>query len=403
MKNITVLGLGYIGLPAAALLANKGFKVLGIDIDEKIIHTINQGKIHIVEPKLEKLVYKAVKNNNLIASLNIKKSDVFIVAVPTPFHSKKLNKNTNTPKPNIDYVINAIEKIITVLEPGNLILIESTIPVGTTEIVAKLIKSRGFPLENFFLAHSPERVLPGNIIYELINNDRIVGGIDSKSTKQAARFYNSFILGNVYKTESRTAEMAKLTENAFRDLNIAFANEISMLCNELKINALDLINLANKHPRVNILQPGCGVGGHCIAVDPWFIVDKSNGKAKLIQQARETNISKTNWVLKKIRDAIKIFTKNHSRNPYVAIMGITFKPDVDDLRESPALNIYKKLRSKFKNIYAHDPYVPIYENFEFIHEKDFKKIDIFIYLVAHKQFKEYNLRESDLDFCGISR
>jgi len=401
MKKISILGLGYIGLPTAALLAKNTYKVFGVDIDEKIVRQINEGSIHIVEPQLEKLVKIAIKKNTLKASLEIKKSDVFIVAVPTPFHSKKLNNKTRTPKPNIDYVIKAIKKILTVLEPGNLILIESTIPVGTTEKIAKLILSKGFDLDSFYLAHSPERVLPGNILKELVNNDRIVGGINNKSTIKAAKFYETFVRGNVYKTNSKTAEMSKLTENAYRDLNVAFANEISILCDDLNINPTELIQLANKHPRVNILTPGCGVGGHCIAVDPWFIVDKSNGKAKLIEQARNTNNHKSDWVLQKIHDKILSYKKKYGKDPVIACMGLTFKPNVDDLRESAALKITLGLTKKFKAIFAHDPYVSSHDKLNILSSNKLNNIDIFIYLVAHNDFKKRKLNENDLDFCGI--
>ena len=278
-NKICIMGMGYIGLPTAALLANKGYQVHGVDVNQDTIDTINRGEIHIMEPDLDKFVKDAVNNNALTANIKPAESDIFMIAVPTPFHADKLNKVTNSPIPNVDYIKDATKKIAPYVKSGNLILLESTSPVGTTDMMADILKKEGIDINNVFIAHSPERVLPGHIMRELIENDRVVGGINNESTKKAADFYRTFVEGEVLETTAKTAEMAKLTENSFRDVNIAFANELSILCDDMDIDVRELIYLTNKHPRVNVLNPGCGVGGHCISVDPWFIVDSANGKA----------------------------------------------------------------------------------------------------------------------------
>ena len=319
-KKVCIIGMGYIGLPLAALLANRGYQVNGVDINQHTVDIINRGKIHIVEPGLDTFVYSAVKSGNLVVSIKPDEADIFIIAVPTPFHADKLNEITNSPTPNVNYIVDAAKQIATYVKSDNLILLESTSPVGTTDMVAEILKKEGVDINGIYIAHSPERVLPGQIIRELVENDRVVGGVNNASTKEAAEFYRTFVDGEVFETNAKTAEMTKLTENSFRDVNIAFANELSMLCDDMDINVRELILLANKHPRVNILNPSCGVGGHCISVDPWFIVDSANGKAKMIAQARRTNNYKADWVVEKIKNTVLQFEVKNNKKPKVVKM-----------------------------------------------------------------------------------
>ena len=393
------MGMGYIGLPTAALLANRGYQVHGVDINQHAIDTINRGEIHIVEPELDTFVRSAVQSGSLVANIKPSEADIFMIAVPTPFHADKINEITNSPIPNIDYVVDATKQIASYIKPGNLILLESTSPVGTTDMMASVLKKEGVDIDSIFIAHSPERVLPGHIMRELIENDRVVGGVNDESTKKAAEFYRTFVEGEVLETTAKTAEMAKLTENSFRDVNIAFANELSMLCDDMDIDVRELISLANRHPRVDVLNPGCGVGGHCISVDPWFIVDSANGKAKMIEQARRTNDYKADWVIEKIKKEVLIFEKDNGRKATIACMGLAFKPDIDDLRESPALYIAQEL-VKDIDIKVVEPNIKAYKDLELIELEEGLGMDICIYLVAHKQFKGVNIKENDLDFCG---
>ena len=295
IKKVCVIGLGYIGLPTAALLANKGYAIHGVDLDQRAVDIINRGEIHIVEPELDTFVKSAVNSGNLKADTKPAAADVFIIAVPTPFHEGFV--------PNVDYVCAATLSIAPYIKPGNIVILESTSPVGTTEMVASLLADNGVNVADIFVAHCPERVLPGKIMKELVENDRIVGGTTAAATRITADFYRDFVQGEVLETDAKTAEMAKLTENSYRDTNIAFANELSILCDKFEINVWELIRLANRHPRVNILQPGAGVGGHCIAVDPWFIVHKGGKDAKMIRTAREVNTYKTEWTIEKIKNA----------------------------------------------------------------------------------------------------
>jgi UDP-N-acetyl-D-mannosaminuronic acid dehydrogenase len=398
-KKICIMGMGYIGLPTAALLANRGYQVHGVDINQHIIDTINRGEIHIVEPDLDKFVKTAVIANTLTANIEPIEADIFMIAVPTPFHTDRLNEATNSPIPNVDYIVDATKKIAPYIKPNNLILLESTSPVGTTDMVADLLKKEGVDVNKIYIAHSPERVLPGCIMRELIENDRVVGGINNKSTQKAAEFYRTFVEGEALETTAKTAEMAKLIENSFRDVNIAFANELSMLCDDMDIDVRELILLANRHPRVNVLSPGCGVGGHCISVDPWFIVDSANGKAKMIEQARRTNDYKADWVVEKIKNKILQFEKDNGRTPTVVCMGLAFKPDIDDLRESPALYIVQELKKSI-NLKVVEPNIKSYKNLDVIELREGLNMDICIYLVAHRQFKKCNIKKSDLVFCG---
>lgn len=360
MKNVCVFGLGYIGLPTAAMFAHHGANVVGVDINQHAVDTINQGKIHIVEPGLEAIVKQAVDNGKLKASLTPVHSDAYLIAVPTPF---KGDDHT----PDLSYIKAVSEALAPLLEKGDVVILESTSPVGATEqMVAWLAEARPdltFPKyhepdneADIYVAYCPERVLPGKVVEELISNDRIIGGMTKESTKKAQEVYRLFVQGDLLATNSRTAEMAKLTENASRDVSIAFANELSIISDKLDINVWELIELANHHPRVNILQPGAGVGGHCIAVDPWFIVNQNPDEAKIIRAAREINDNKPNWVIEKIHAEVDKLKEQGVEKPTVALLGLAFKPNIDDLRESPAVNIAKQmLDSKSANVLLVEP------------------------------------------------
>jgi len=391
-NKVCVIGLGYIGLPTAAILANNGFKVTGVDIQKSVVECINKGEIHIVEPDLELHVKSAVEEKNLMASLYPSKADIFIIAVPTPFHDNYA--------PNINYIIDATKSIAPFLEKDNLVILESTSPVGTTEIINKILIQEGVDTSEINISHCPERVLPGNIMKELIENDRIVGGIDEDSTQQTIAFYQKFVKGDILATDAKTAEMAKLTENSFRDVNIAFANELSILCKKLEINVHELIKLANKHPRVNILNPGVGVGGHCIAIDPWFIIHKDPENARLIKTARTVNNYKTDWVIGEIHHAAEDYMKsNNNIKPKIACLGLAFKPDIDDLRESPALKVVQNLISKNFSIIAVEPNIDNHDKIK-VRSLDYalRNADIVVILVAHKEFKELNFKKNIIDF-----
>lgn len=397
IKKICVIGLGYIGLPTAALLANRAYQVHGVDIDQKTVDIINEGKIHIIEPSLDTFVHSAVNSGNLIADIKPTYSDVFIIAVPTPFHDGFV--------PNIDYVISATKSIAPFIQEGNIVILESTSPVGTTNKVANVLSEEGVNINSIYIAHCPERVLPGKIMKELVENDRIIGGLNPESATVTASFYKTFVDGLVIKTDAKTAEMAKLTENSFRDVNIAFANELSILCDKFSIDIWELIELANRHPRVNILNPGAGVGGHCIAVDPWFIVDAGGEDAKLIKTARERNDYKAQWSIEKIKNEAILFEKENGREAIVSCMGLSFKPDIDDLRESPALYITRELIASGFNIIPVEPNLKEHE--EFILKSSEEAIfesDIIVFLVGHTDFKTLNIvNKKVIDFCGIRK
>ena len=371
------MGLGYIGLPTASFLGTKGYNVTGVDVSPRVVDTINQGKIHIVEPDLDVLVRSAVNSGNLRASLEPGAADVYIIAVPTPFKQNH--------EPDLSYVEAAARAIAPLVQSGNLVILESTSPVGTTELVANILQDAGHDInQEVFVAHCPERVLPGRILIELVQNDRIVGGVNSKSTEVAVDFYRSFVNGEVLGTNAKTAELAKLTENAFRDVNIAFANELSMICEKEHIDIWELIALANRHPRVNILQPGPGVGGHCIAVDPWFIIAKSPDIARLMRTAREVNDTKPEWVIDKVKRKAEKF-----KRPVIACLGLSFKADVDDLRESPALDIVLSLKKQdVGDLIICEPNLSAHSEFELVSlSQAITDADIVLLLVDHKPFK----------------
>jgi UDP-N-acetyl-D-mannosaminuronic acid dehydrogenase len=393
------MGLGYIGLPTAAIVASKGIDVVGVDINPAIVETINQGKIHIVEPELDKIVKEVVEKKKLRASLKPEEANVFLIVVPTPF---KQNHRADT-----TYVENATRAVIPFLNEGNLFIIESTSPVETTEKMAAIIFRERPELKNkIYVAYCPERVLPGNVIYELENNDRIIGGLNLESSEKAITFYSTFVKGKLHPTNARTAEMCKLTENSSRDVQIAFANELSIICEQNGINVWDLIALANKHPRVNILQPGCGVGGHCIAVDPWFIVSDYPEQSNIIKQARETNDYKADWCAKKVIDTCHTFETQNNRTPVVACMGLAFKPNIDDLRESPAKYIVSRIISEARaEVLVVEPNITTHTTFSLTNYSDAcQQADIIVWLVRHKEFltlSRQDLKKIELDFCGI--
>lgn len=397
--KVVTIGLGYIGLPTSALIANNKISVFGVDISQNVVDTINAGRIHIVEPDLDKAVANAVKEGFLKAGTKPIVADTYLIVVPTPFKGNF--------EPDISYVQAATEGIIPLLKEGDLYIIESTSPVGTTEKMMDLILTHRPELKDkTYLAYCPERVLPGNVMYELVHNDRVIGGVDEASTQKALEFYRQFVKGELHPTNARTAEMCKLTENSSRDVQIAFANELSLICDKAGINVWELINLANKHPRVNILQPGCGVGGHCIAVDPYFIVAEYPLESRMISKAREVNNHKSFWCAEKIRDARKDFYLKYEREPKIALLGLAFKPNIDDLRESPAKQIVQRVIQDAQNeeYFIVEPNISDHKVFKLTNYKEaVEKADIIALLVAHKEFKELKFRENQtvLDFCGI--
>jgi len=397
--KVVTIGLGYIGLPTSALIANSGISVHGVDISQHVVDTINAGKIHIVEPDLDKAVAKAVADGFLHAGTQAVEADTYLVVVPTPFKGDH--------QPDISYVQAATDGIIPLLKEGDLYIIESTSPVGTTEKMMNLIFSKRPELEGkIYLAYCPERVLPGNVMYELVHNDRVIGGVDEPSTTKALAFYSQFVQGELHATNARTAEMCKLTENASRDSQIAFANELSLICDKADINVWELIRLANKHPRVNILQPGCGVGGHCIAVDPYFLTADFPMESRMIAQARETNNYKSFWCAEKVKSARLEFELREGRQPAIAIMGLAFKPNIDDLRESPAIHIVERVLqdSGDADMFIVEPNVHEHKVFKLTdYQVAIEKADIVVFLVAHNEFKNLDLTENKivLDFCGV--
>ncbi|MES2188914.1 MAG: UDP-N-acetyl-D-mannosamine dehydrogenase [Pseudomonadota bacterium] len=402
-KSVCVVGLGYIGLPTGALLAASGFEVMGVDLNAQTVDTINQGRVHIVEPDLDAYVRSAVSAGKLKAFTTPQKADVYMICVPTPFH-----EGEGIPTPNIDYVLAATRSVAPLLEPGNLLILESTSPVGTTAEMGEVIKTSGIDISGISIAYCPERVLPGKIMKELVENDRVVGGLTPDSGEAVAAFYRTFVNGEVLITDAATAEMCKLAENSFRDVNIAFANELSLICAKSGIDVWRLIGLANRHPRVNIMQPGAGVGGHCIAVDPWFIVASDPLNARLIRTAREVNDHKTDWVIEKICRAAEVVVAREARPVRIACLGLAFKPDIDDLRESPAVHVATALKSKGFDVVAVEPNIETHPLFQLSALGDaLADADIVAVLVKHKEFVAAMgagalSGKSVMDFCGLN-
>lgn len=415
-NRVSIFGLGYIGLPTAAMFASHGCEVIGIDVVPSVVETINRGEIHIIEPNLNKVVHDAVARGKLRATLEPETADAFLIAVPTPF---KEGQAGHLFEPDLKYIESASRMLAPLLSPGNLVVLESTSPVGATEKMAKWLAEERpdltFPEihgedSDIRIAHCPERVLPGNVLDELVFNDRVIGGMTTKCSNAALELYKIFVKGTCVTTNTQTAEMCKLTENSFRDVNIAFANELSIICSNLDIDVWELIKLANRHPRVDILQPGPGVGGHCIAVDPWFIISSAPRDARLIRNARETNNLKPEWVLDQIAKRIEhLVLENPSKSETelrIACFGIAFKPNIDDCRESPSLKIVKDLRERFSGkLVVVEPNLNILpENLSDIElsSEDEYEADLRIFLVKHESFYELaKNKRIDMDFCGL--
>ena len=393
------MGLGYIGLPTSIIAAIHGIRIAGVDINEQVVEKTNAGELHIIEPGLGDLLREVIDSGMLHASTTPEVSDAYFIVVPTPFKGNH--------EPDVSYVEAATRAVIPFLKQGDLFVIESTSPVGTTESMMEIIYGERPELKDkIYIAYCPERVLPGNVIYELIHNDRVIGGVNPESTEKAIEFYSQFVQGTLHKTNARTAEMCKLTENSSRDVQIAFANELSIICDKADINVWELISLANKHPRVNILQPGCGVGGHCIAVDPYFITADFPAESKLIATSREINNYKSFWCVEKVKNAMLQFELNHHRKPVVAMMGLAFKPNIDDLRESPAKYIVSKVMQGCNNadILVVEPNIKEHQVFKLTPCREaYEQADIVAFLVAHDTFKTlpYDANKVILDFCGI--
>ena len=399
--EVVTIGLGYIGLPTSALIASHETNVLGVDINQKIVDTINQGKIHIIEPDLDEIVSKVVSNGFFRAFTKASSADVYLIVVPTPFKGNH--------EPDVSFIEAATKGIIPLLKKGDLYIIESTSPVGTTEKMQKLIFASRPELEGtIHIAYCPERVLPGNVMHELIENDRVIGGIDEAATQKAISFYSKYVKGQLHGTNARTAEMCKLVENSSRDVQIAFANELSLICDKADVNVWELINLANKHPRVNILQPGCGVGGHCIAVDPYFIVSDYPIESKIIGTAREVNNYKSFWCAEKIQNEKLQFELKNGRKPKTALMGLAFKPNIDDLRESPAKYIAQKVLQNSNNEehFIVEPNIESHSVYKLTEYKEaVNKADIVVFLVAHREFLGLEIKEEKIimDFSGVNK
>mgnify|MGYP002528720533 FL=1 len=394
------MGLGYIGLPTAIIAAKHGIQITGVDINPHVVEMTNAGHLHIIEPGMEEMLQEVVKVGMLKASVTPEVSDAYFIVVPTPFKQNH--------RADITYVESATRSVIPFLKKGDLFVIESTSPVFTTERMAEVIyKERPELKDKLYIAYCPERVLPGNTLYELVHNDRVIGGINPESTGKAIEFYSAFVKGTLHRTNARTAEMCKLTENSSRDSQIAFANELSMICDKAGVNVWELIELANKHPRVNILQPGCGVGGHCIAVDPWFIVSDYPEQAQLIKRARETNDYKADWCANKVMEACQAFVEKNDREPVVACMGLAFKPNIDDLRESPAKYIASRIISESRaDVLIVEPNITSHPSFHLTDYREaYAKADIVVWLVRHASFVEMPRAKDklELDFCGVRK
>lgn len=393
------MGLGYIGLPTAIIAAKHGVEIVGVDINPNVVEMTNSGHLHIIEPGMEEMLQEVIGSGKFKAYTSPQVSDAYFIVVPTPFKEGH--------KPDISYVESATRMVLPLLKEGDLYVIESTSPVGTTEQMAELIYSSRPELKGkIYIAYCPERVLPGNVIYELVHNDRVIGGIDEASTQKAKEFYAQFVQGTLHSTNSKTAEMCKLTENSCRDSQIAFANELSIICDKAGINVWELIELANKHPRVNILQPGCGVGGHCIAVDPYFITAEFHDEARMIALAREVNNGKAEWCATKVENAVLRFSAEKGRKPVVALMGLAFKPNIDDLRESPSMQIARTIVRQCADteILVVEPNIKGHQEFTLTDYREaYNRADIVVFLTAHSPFRELEFSDEKviLDFCGI--
>ncbi|MEM7210496.1 MAG: UDP-N-acetyl-D-mannosamine dehydrogenase [Pseudomonadota bacterium] len=409
IRSAAVIGLGYVGLPTAAVFADAGLDIIGVDVNPDAVASINSGRPHIVEPNLEALLRRVVEAGKLRAVTEPEPADVYILAVPTPFKEGK--------KPDLKYIESAAHALAPHLAKGALVILESTSPVGATEQLAAWLaadrQDLSFPqnagdLADVQVAHCPERVLPGKVLHEVVHNSRVIGGMTRHCAARAVAFYRHAVQGECHVTDARTAELAKLTENAFRDVNIAFANELSVICHDLGIDPWELIEMANKHPRVNILNPGPGVGGHCIAVDPWFIVDSAPEKAQLIHRARDVNDGKPSWVVDRIAEKAERF-----KQPVIACLGLAYKPDVDDLRESPSIDVVREAVARnIGEVLAVEPYVSeLPPELDGAQHADFedaiRRADIVVVLTGHSAFR--NVRVSDLDgkalidTCGLFR
>lgn len=413
-ETISVIGLGYIGLPTAAMFASRKVKVIGVDVNQHAVDTINLGKIHIVEPELDMLVHAAVTEGYLRATTSAEPADAFLIAVPTPFLA--ITNEEDIPKPDLMYIEAAANAISQVLKKGDLVILESTSPVGATEQMAEWLanarKDLTFPQthndeSDIRIAHCPERVLPGHVVRELVENDRVIGGMSAKCSERAIELYKIFVKGDCVVTNARTAEMAKLTENSCRDVQIAFANELSIICDKLDIDVWELISLANRHPRINILQPGPGVGGHCIAVDPWFIVSNTPNEAQLIHTARKVNDAKPEWVINKVKLAVADFLQANptktATDVRITCFGLAFKPDIDDLRESPSLAIAQQIAKSHPSVVNFvEPNITELPNYIsgnallLQYETAFNVTDIAVMLVDHSEFKKVKKLPEDM-------
>lgn len=393
------MGLGYIGLPTAIIAANSGIEVYGVDVNPDVVAKTNAKQLHFVEPGLQQMLEQVIDNGMLHADVAPIECDAYFIVVPTPFKGDH--------QPDVSYVEAATRTVIPLLKEGDLFVVESTSPIGTTEAMASMIfKARPELNGLIHIAYCPERVLPGNVIYELIHNDRVIGGMTERATDKACEFYSQFVKGKLHRTNARTAEMCKLTENSSRDVQIAFANELSMICERAGINVWNLIELANKHPRVNILQPGCGVGGHCIAVDPYFITAAYPEEAQIIAKARQINNYKAQWCAERVKNAMLQFELDHHRKPCVAMMGLAFKPNIDDLRESPAKRIVTEVMQGMSNadIMVVEPNIKDHKVFKLTnYQEAYDRADVVVMLTAHDEFKTLPWRDDKviLDFCGI--
>lgn len=398
MTTVSIIGLGYMGLPMAAIVANAGHTVVGVDVQEKVVNTVNAGQVHFEEPSLASLVGKAVQSGKLTAHTNVQQADVHVIAVPTPFME-------TSKQPDMLYVEQVATTLAGVLREGDLVILESTSPVGATEKYVKMVIEQANPAlkDKVLYAFCPERAIPGDTIRELTENDRLVGGLTDEATQKAEDFYQSFVTGKTLSTNTKTAEMVKLVENTSRDVQIAFANELSLVCQELNLNVWDVIELANRHPRVNILQPGAGVGGHCIAVDPWFIIASTPENTPLMQAARQVNDGKPDWVVNQVQEALKAHP-----TASVGVLGLAFKPNVDDLRQSPALGIAQKLQTQGVSLLVCEPNLPEHAGFQ-LHSlaEVLAQAEVLLILVAHDAFKtiaeEDLLGKTVIDPCGLLR